>query len=120
MATPQYLLISDLSVDAYGKIITYDTRSFDAVKQKISLYLTINTGEVPFSSFGNSLISQLFYVNNDTQANSIMQSLISDINSFIQSTNVTVDDYSVAIDRVNRQLTMNLDMSNGQTITATI
>ena len=112
MSTTTYILDSQLNSNAAGNITTYNSVSFDGVKQKIQLYLTINTGEIPFSSFGNDLITQLFYVNNQTEASLILNSLISNVNNFLINSNITVTDYSVAIDRVNRSLNLTLNLSD--------
>ena len=120
MSTANYLLVNDLSTDSEGKILTYDTRSFDAVKQKIALYLSVNSGEVPFSSFGNTLLTQLYSVNNEAEASLILKQLINDINIFLQNSVVSVVDSSVAIDRTNRAINLTLNLSNGQNVTFNI
>lgn len=120
MSTAQYLLANDLPTDSTDKIITYDTRSYDAVKQKISLYLSVNSGEVPFSSFGNTLLAQLYSVNNEAEASLILKQLMNDLNNFLQDSVVSIVDSSAGIDRTNRAVNLTLNLSNGQNVTFNI
>lgn len=120
MSTAKYLIHTDLTADTNNKIITYDTRTYDAVRQQIDLFFKVNTGEVPFSTFGNNMIAQLFYVNNEDTANSIMSNIMVNMTSFLQRNGIQIVDYSVEVDRVNRKIKLTLNLADGSEIVTNI
>ena len=97
----------NLKKDSYGKINILDKDDLEGKEDLIGLYLDVIQNEIPFSSFGNKLIINIFEHNSEELSRNIISKLISDIE----------DKYNISVVRSNavindRKLSLQLFLSN--------
>jgi hypothetical protein len=97
---------STLETDINGIIKVLS--GIESLKDQINLYLTLISGQIPFSNFGNTLILHILDELNPNLINFYVDELIRDISSYFS---INLLDYDITID--DTSATIKLYLTNG-------